>query len=291
MSSAVSKEHQIAGQLAVLLTAFLWSTSGLFIKLLDWHPMVIVGIRGLISAVFILIMRMLFPSPAGAKNLPLPFWAGAIVYAGTIITFVIAVKITTAANAIILQYSAPVWAALLGWWLIKEKPHWEQWGAMVLVFVGLIIFLRNGLASGALLGDGLATLSGIFFAANCVFLRMMKDGNPRDCLLLSHAICAFIGIPFIFIYPPTMTVPSLLSVIYMGVVQLGLASIIYAYGIKRISAVQAMLTATLEPICSPIWVFLIIGEKPSILALLGGGIIIAAVVISSVIGKQREIQQ
>lgn len=291
MSFAVPKEQQIAGQLAVLLTAFLWSTSGLFIKLLDWHPMVIVGTRGLISALFILIMRVLFPSPKNAKNHPFPFWAGAIFYAATIITFVLANKLTTSANAIMLQYSASAWAAFLGWWLIKEKPHWEQWGALVLVFTGLIIFLKDGLGSGALLGDGFGLLSGIFFAANCVFLRMMKDGNPRDCLLMTHVICAVISIPFVFSHPPSLSVSTILAVLYMGIVQLGLASIFYAYGMKRISAVQAMLTATLEPICNPIWVFFIIGEKPSILALFGGGIIIAAVAVSSVIGKQREIKQ
>src|SRR5215469_15145135 len=127
MNPSVSKEHQLAGQLALLLTAVLWSTSGLFIKLLDWHPMVITSVRSSISFVFLLVVRLFAPPPKNIKNQPLPLWAGAVAYALTMFSFVIANKITTAANVIMLQYSAPVWAALLGWKLNKEKPHWEQW--------------------------------------------------------------------------------------------------------------------------------------------------------------------
>ena len=274
--------------MAVLLTAFLWSTSGLFIKLVDWHPMVIASTRSFISVFFILAVRLISPPPKHAKNLPFPLWAGAITYALTMFSFVIANKMTTSANVIMLQYSAPVWAALLGWRLVKEKPHWEQWGAMVLVFAGLLIFLRDGLGSGALLGDGIAVFSGITFGATSVFLRMMKDGNPSDSLLLAHVICAVVGIPFIFLHPPALSISSVLPIIYMGTIQLGLASIIYAYGLKRISALKAMLTAMVEPIFNPIWVLVITGERPSAMALAGGVLIIAAVIASSLIGKRRE---
>ena len=287
MKSTVPKDQQFTGQMALLLSAFLWSTSGLFIKMVPWHPVVITGTRSLISVVFILTVRLIAPPPKGVKNRPFPLWAGAFAYALTMLTFVIANKITTSANVIMLQYSAPVWAALIGWYLIKEKPHWEQWGAIVLVFGGLIIFLWDGLGSGALLGDGIAVLSGIVFGANSVFLRMMKDGNPSDSLLLSHVICAVVGIPFIILYPPSLSLSSVLPVLYMGTIQLGLASIIYAYGMKRISAVQAMLTAIIEPIFNPLWVLIVIGERPSLVALAGGTIIIAAVFSSSLIGRRR----
>ena len=288
MSQANPRQQQIAGQLAVLLTAILWSSSGLFIKLLNWHPMVIIGSRSAFSIVFLLAVRFIVPPQKGVKSHPFPLWAGAAAYALTMLTFVVANKMTTSANVIMLQYSAPVWAALLGWWLCREKPHWEQWGAIVLVLAGLCLFLRDGLGTGALLGDVLSVLSGIAFGANCVFLRMLKNGNPRDAMLLSHVICAVISIPFMFLYPPSLTVPSALSVIYMGIVQLGLASLIYSYGMKRISAVQAMLTAIIEPILNPVWVLVITGEKPTAIALLGGTIIIGSVFASSLIGMRRE---
>ena len=288
MSLAVSKEHQFAGQLAVFATAFLWSTSGLFIKMIDWHPMVIAGTRAFGAAVFLIVVRMIFPVPKSVKGLAFPFWASAITNSLTVITFVVANKLTASANVVLLQYSSPVWTALLGWWLIKEKPRWEHWGALVLVAGGLLIFLHDGLGSGSLLGNGVAVSSGIFVGFNMVFLRMAKEGNLRDALLMSHVLTTVISIPFIFLYPPTLSASSVLPIVYMGPIQQGLASIFFAYGIKRVSAIQAILTATIEPLCNPLWVLLVIGEKPSFQAIIGGGLIFAAVVSSSIIGKQRE---
>ena len=288
MSLTIPKEHQTAGQMAVLATAFLWSTSGLFFKLLPWHPLVISGARCFLAAIFLLCARIVSPPPKGTKNHPFPFWAGAIAYSLTMITFVIANKLTTSANAIVLQYGAPVWAALLSWKLIKEKPHWEQWGALILVIGGLILFFRDGLSSGAFLGDMIAIFSGIVFGANSVFLRMMKDGNPRDSMLMAHVITAFVSIPFIILYPPSLSVSTVLSILYMGLLQIGLASLLFAYGLKRISAIQAMIIAILEPVLNPLWVLIITGEKPSAAALTGGIIILTAILASSIIKRRRE---
>lgn len=215
---------------------------------------------------------------------------GAAVYVFTMLAFVIANKLTTAANAILLQYSAPIWAALLGWLLVKEKPHWEHWGALVLIAVGLPLFFaeHDGLGAGALLGDTLALLSGVSLGANSVFLRMLKDGNPRDSMLLAHIMCAAICTPFFFLYPPTFTVTSTLTILYMGFFQIGAASLLFAYGLTKISAIQAMLIAILEAILNPIWVLAVKGEKPALPSLAGGLLIIAAVIGSSLIGKRRE---
>jgi len=284
----LKKEHRFAGQGAVFATAFLWSTSGLLIKLIPWHPIVITGGRSIITALFLLAVRLIDPPKSGVKNSPLPFWACAIAYSLTLITFVTANKLTTSANAIMLQYGAPIWAALLGWYLLKEKPHWEHWGALVLIICGLFLFFRNSLGSGAFLGDSLAIISGVLFGAHSVLLRVMKDGNPRDALLMAHLITAIVSIPFMILYPPLLSVSTILPIIFMGVVQLGFASVFFTYGLKRISAIQAMLIATAEPVFNPVWVLIFIGEKPSVSALMGGGIIISAVVISSIIGARRE---
>ncbi|GHV41080.1 membrane protein [Spirochaetia bacterium] len=280
------------GQGAIFCCAFLWSTSGLFIKLIDWHPVVIAGTRSLIAALFLLTIRLVFPPRAGSeKNRIGPLCIGAVVYAFTMISFVTANKLTSSANAIVLQYSAPVWAALLGWLLVKEKPHWEHWGALVLVMGGMALFFRDGLSTGHLLGDCIAILSGIFFGAHSVVLRMMKNANPRDSMLLAHVLNAAISVPFIIIYTPQLTLQTVSPIIYMGLIQIGFASVLFAYGIKRVSAVQAMLTAMIEPVLNPVWVLVVTGEKPSVSALLGGGIIIIAVAASSVIGKRRELRQ
>ncbi|MDR0496239.1 MAG: DMT family transporter [Treponema sp.] len=282
------QKERLVGQGAILLTAIFWSTSGILIKLIDWHPIVITCLRSFIAALFLFAARLIAPPAGSVKTKPTVLWASALIFTFTMITFIIANKLTNSANVIMLQYSAPVWAALLGWVLIKEKPHWEHWGALVLVFGGLILFFRDGLGSGAIIGDALSLVSGIFLGLYSVSMRMMKDGNPRDAMLLGHVITTVICLPFIFLYPPSPKAISVIAIILLGTVQIGIASLLFSYGIKRISAVQAMLTATAEPILNPVWVFAITGEKPALTALAGGAIILTAVLSSSFIGMRRD---
>jgi drug/metabolite transporter (DMT)-like permease len=250
--------------------------------------MVIAGLRSLVAALFMLVVKMLFPHRGKRKNKPFPLVAGGMAYALTMICFVIANKLTASANAILLEYSAPVWAALLGWFLIKEKPHWDHWLALGLVMGGLYLFFKDGLAGSSLLGDGIAVLAGIFFGANSVFMRMQKEGNPSDTMLFSHIITSLICLPFLIIFPPVFTSQSVFSILFMGIIQIGCASLLFGYGIKRVPAIQAMLTAMAEPILNPVWVLLVTGERPSLSALIGGSIIVVAVLISTLVGKNRE---
>jgi drug/metabolite transporter (DMT)-like permease len=281
-------EHKFSGQLAVLATAVLWSTSGIAIKVNVWHPMVIAGFRSLLAAIFLIAVRFITRTRINRQNERFPFWAGSLAFASCMICFITANKLTTSANVIMLQYSAPVWAALLGWALVHEKPHWEHWGALVLVCSGLFLFFRDGLSAGAHLGDAISILSGVFLGSSSVFLRMMKKGNPQDAMFMGQLIVAVVCTPFFFLFPPSFDATVIASISFLGIFQAGLASVTFSYGIKRISAVQAMLIATAEPILNPIWVFILIGEKPSLTALAGGIIIIIAVVSSSLIGKYRE---
>jgi drug/metabolite transporter (DMT)-like permease len=271
------------GQGAIFLCAVLWSTSGLFIKLMDWHPIVIAGLRSGIAALFLLAIRLRFPPKWGKNRVPLLLCTG-LAYALSMITFVIANKLTTSANVILLQYSAPAWTALLGWVLIRERLHWEQWGALVLVMVGMMIFFKDSLSGGAFAGNCIAVLSGVLLAANSVLLRMQKDGNTQDSLLAAHVICFCIGIPFVYLHPPAIDGKGIVALLFMGIIQIGLASLLFAYGIKRVSAIQAMLTAMIEPVLNPVWVLLVTGERPTVSALVGGGLIVMAVVVSSLIG-------
>jgi len=297
VSSIISKEHRLAGQGAILLCAFFWSTSGLFIRLVDCHPMVIAGSRSFFAALFLLALRLFFSrrNIANSKAVILRtllkeapvLGACGFGYAATMILFVIANKLTASANAIMLQYTAPVWAALLGWLFLRERPRLEHWAAMVLVGFGMFLVFHGGFAAGSFLGDILALVSGITFAANSVILRAREDNNPADIMLFSHIICAVISVPFFILHPPAPGVKYFLSVIYMGIFQLGMASALFAYGIRRIPAVQAMLTAAIEPVLNPVWVLLALGESPTLSVIAGGGIIIGAVVFSSTLSALR----
>jgi drug/metabolite transporter (DMT)-like permease len=275
------------GQGAVFLCALFWSTGGLCIKLIDWHPIGIAGGRSLIAALFMVGLRFWNPQTRHRKFEIRPLWPAGLAYAATMILFVIANKLTASANAILLQYSAPVWAAVLGGLLLKEKLHWEQWGALIFVMGGLALFFKDGLSSGSLAGDSVALISGIAFGANSVLMRMQRGGTQADAFILAHLITAIFGLPFFFFYTPALSAPAVGALLFLGIVQIGVASLLFAYGIARITAVQAMITAMAEPVLNPVWVLLATGEKPAPSALAGGGIILTAVILSSLAGKNR----
>jgi drug/metabolite transporter (DMT)-like permease len=199
------------------------------------------------------------------------------------ILFVIANNLTASASAILLQYTAPAWAALFGWLLLRERPRWEHWCALVLVCGGLFLVFSSGLAKGSLLGDTLALISGITFGLNSVVLRLKKDGNPADIFIFAHIICVLFSLPFFFLPPPVINAGNILSILFMGIFQSGTASALFAYGIKRVPAVQAMLTAAIEPVLNPVWVLAVTGEKPSLSVLAGGSLIIVAVLFTALI--------
>jgi drug/metabolite transporter (DMT)-like permease len=278
------------GRLAIFFCAILWSSSGLFIKLLDAHPFVIAGLRSLIAALFMFGFRLLFQRrsiASFAKSIKTgAFWASAIAYSATMILFIIANKLTAPANVILLQYSAPVWSLLLSIILLHEKPRRENIISLVMVFAGLILFFKNSLASGSLLGDLLAVCSGIFFGANSVFMRMQKEGNPADSMMTSHILTAIAAIPFYILYPFAANPSSLFAILFMGFIQIGFSSVLYSYGIKRVSALAALIIACIEPILNPVWVLVVTGERPSPSVILGGIIIILAVIVSAV-GKRE----
>ena len=288
MGTHLSGRPGRSGQWAVFFCAVFWSSSGLCIKLIDWHPVVIAGGRSLVAALFMLGARRLNPKTRRRRFDLRPLWPAGLAYSATMILFVIANKLTASANAILLQYSAPVWAAILGWILIGEKLHREQWGALGLAMGGVIMFFKDGLASGSLAGDSIALAYGIAFGVNSVLMRMQREGTPEDSFVLAHLLTAVFSIPFFVSHPPVLILRAAGAILFLGVVQIGVASLLFAYGITRITVVQAMITAMTEPVLNPVWVLLATGEKPGPSALIGGGIIVAATLVSSLGGRNRE---
>jgi drug/metabolite transporter (DMT)-like permease len=274
----------------MLLCVLCWSTSGLFIKFIDWHPLVIAGLRSGIAAVFMLLFqgKSLFqavtPRAQRAASGKTPgaglFLAAVFSSAGTKILYVAANKLTSPANAILLHHSAPVWAAFLGWFLAGERPGKRQWAALGFVYAGLLLFFVEGLKSGNIAGDGVALAAGICFGASMVFLRMNREGSPALCLFLSHCVPFVAGLPFILARPPVLTLTSTAAILFLGIVQVGTGSLLYAYSIKRLRAIDAIFIAQLEPVLNAVWIFVFLGEAPALLTATGGIILIGAVLLS-----------
>lgn len=261
--------------LYLTLAAILWSTSGLFVKILNLQPISILAGRSIFASVVFLIYLRRIPTRFNRWQL---LAAGAFIL--TQFLFVTSTKMTTAANSIFLQYTAPIYIVLLAYWFLREKPSRTDYISMVVIFLGLTLFFGDELSTEGLYGNILAILSGVTSAVMMVAFRAQKDGNPAESNLIAFLVTATFGFPFLL--KETWTVNSWLILAFLGVVQIGLAFIFFTQGIKHIPALEANLIGTLEPVLNPIWVFLFYGESMGRFALLGGLVVLGGVILSAV---------
>jgi drug/metabolite transporter (DMT)-like permease len=268
---------------AMAATAFLWSSAGLFIKVIDWNPFAIAGTRSLISSLVILAWL----------RRPKFHWSfaqvgAAVASSATMLLFVSANKTTSAANAILLQYIGPVFTAIIGAWILKERARIEHWVAFIFVAAGMVLLFMDKLGGGRLLGNVLAVLSGLVFSFYYIFMRRQKDGSPLESILLAHWLTAVIGLGVALFLPrPVFSWQAAGAIAALGVFQVGLSAILFTAAIKRIPAVFANLIAVIEPVFNPLWVFLALGEAPGLHAIAGGLVIIVAVTGASIISARR----
>ena len=260
----------------IFLTALLWSSGGLLIKSIDLNPIAIAGYRSLISAIFL----SLFLRGTKLGNLKSVF-AGAFFYAATVILFVVSNKMTTAANVILLQYSAPVWAALIGARFLKETVKLRDWFFILAMIAGIFLFFFDELSFDGWWGNILAILSGISFAGTVVFMRSLKDSSPLVMVFLGNILAAVACIPFSAgLIRFEEHLPLLLV---LGIFQLGLPYILYSIAVKSVHAVEATLIASIEAILNPLWVFLLLSERPGFWSLIGGVLVFTTVTAYGVI--------
>ena len=263
------------GIILVVMASVFWSIGGLLMKMVTWNGFAISGIRAIIAAMII------FPF---IKKLDFKFTKMRIIsiiaYTGATTIFALANKHTTAANAILLQYTAPIYAAIMGYFFLKEKIYKKDIFAIIIIMIGMILFVKDGLKSGNLFGDFLGLLSGISFAGVSVTLRMDKDNDPMQNVFWGNIVGFIIAIPFM--KGIELTTPNIIGALSLGIFQLGTAYVLYVKGLKYVSALEGVLIPMLEPILNPIWVMLVVGEKPGTLAIIGGVIIISGVLIREI---------
>ena len=271
-------EHN-KGILAVFLTAILWSSGGLFIKLISLSSMQLSFFRCLIAAV---IFAVLFRKKILKVNISALF--NSLAYAAVLILFVIATKTTTAANAIFLQSTAPIYVLIFEPVLTKTK--WERINIITIAvcFVGMILFFMGDLTPGDIEGNIAALLAGIAFAT---FFLGMKKNDPKygeSSIFYGNIIVALFCIPFITDMN-SISLQDFAMVSFLGVFQIAFAYALFSYGLKRIIAVEASIISMFEPVLNPIWVFIGYGEVPSFYAIIGGIIIITAITVRTLISN------
>jgi drug/metabolite transporter (DMT)-like permease len=255
-------------------TAVLWSLGGLLIKSVDWNPAAIAGTRSAIAAalLWVILRRVRFEWSWSQ-------FALAASYAGTVILFVSATKLTTAANAILLQYTAPVWVAVFGRWFLGEKARLLDWLTILAVFAGMGVFFLDTLSTTGSWGNLIAIASGVCFAWLVLFMRRQKHGSTLESILLGNLFTALVCLPAYF--KPGPNPEGWLTLSILGLFQLGLSYILFAVAIRSVTAIEAILVPVIEPILNPLWVLLFIGERPGRWALLGGFVVLSAITARS----------
>jgi drug/metabolite transporter (DMT)-like permease len=259
--------------LMLFLAAIFYSTSGVLIKLVALPPLSIAGWRSLIAGGAILLLCK--------KSVKRSWGINAILAAAGMglccICFVVATKLTTAANAIVILYTASAYVAVLAPKMLGEPTRRQDWYFLVLVLTGICLFFMDHLSLRGALGILIAILGSISYAICAIFLRKSRSGSTAWPLALGNLIAAGFCLPFMFDQVPTPM--DWLGLAGLGIISLGAGNAVFSYAIKRVRALEAVLIPSIETLLNPMWVFLATGEVPGTWALIGASLVLAAVTL------------
>jgi len=262
--------------LYALAAALLWSTGGLFIK---WTTLS--GLELSCWRSFFALFTVAFFTRHEGFRLNGVTAIASLLYAVLLILFVLATKTTTAANAIFLQYTAPVYLLILEPVIYKEKFRSRDLITVLVCLGGMGLFFVGQLRPQDVTGNVLALASGLCFALYFLLLRhpRAREVNRASSVIYGNALAVLITLPWGLATLSTITGHDLIGVAYLGVVQLGIAYTVFTTAMARgVRSLDAGIVCYVEPVLNPVWVFLVLGERPSNWALLGGTIIVAAVI-------------
>ncbi len=311
-SSENSATPKISPVALVVIAVLLWSTGGLFIKLTTLDAFQVTFFRSLLAGITVLIVTR----KAGLRINGFGVMCS-IIYATLLFLFVWATKHTTAANAIFLQYTAPIYILILAPFLIGEKFHVKDLVTIIFCIGGMSLFFVGDLSIGDYQGNIAALGSGIFLGLYIMLLKhpravgrpetgdgrqeivssplpstpvveasRTKDQRPKTALnpvitvIYGNFLLAFLTLPSGVAALPTMTSMDAFAVAFLGIFQIGISYILFIKGVTGgTRPLDASIIGFIEPLLNPVWVFLFVGERPSNWAILGGIIIIATVVV------------
>ena len=276
------ERKQKRGTFFVLLASLLFSIGGLCVKLIPWSALSINGARTLIG---VLVIGLYLLVSRHRLKWNLPVLLGALSTFGTTTLYTVANKLTTAANAIVLQFTAPVFVILFMIFLFHVKPQKLDVLTCGVVLFGVLLFFIDGLRAGNMLGNLVAVLSGVCYAG--VFLMNASEkADALSSVFFGQLAAAVIFTPFCLGETDFSPAP-MLALFALGALQVGLAYIFLSLGIRTTPPVTASLITGLEPVLNPVWVALFYGERISPTALAGAVIVIGAIVGYNVLKSKR----
>ncbi len=279
---SLKTQASVSPLLPVVGAAVLWSTGGLFIKAIQLSAFELSFGRSLLAAITIAIF-----TPREGFGINKISAITSILYAALIILFVLATKLTTAANAIFLQYAAPVYVLLLEPIFYKEKFRGRDFITVALCLGGMTLFFVGKLRPQDVSGNLLALASGVAFALFVLLMRHSKarDVNRASSAIYGNLIAVAICTPwFLGAAKRGISATDFACIAYLGIVQIGFAYLLFTLAMARgVRSLDAGIIGYIEPVLNPVWVFLFIGERPSGWALIGGLIIVTSVIFHTLI--------
>ncbi len=276
-----------AARLEILLAALLFSTGGAAIKATSFSGWQVAGFRAGVAA---LVLLAFVPA---SRRLSWRALLVGVVQAATFVSFVLANKLTTAASAVFLQASAPLWLVLLGPLLLGERVRRSDAPFMATILGGLVLLFGgapqpSATAPDTVAGNLVGAFSGLMWALTLAGLRWAERHRAGDAEVTAASatmwgnVFGFFGCLPLALPVAGATATDWALIVYLGVFQVGLAYVFLTRGLGRLTAVEVSLLLLLEPALSPFWAWLVHGETPGLLASLGGAVILAATTVRSV---------
>ena len=274
------------GPLMMLIACILFSTGGILCKLIPWSPLAINGVRNLFGGCLIGIYLL---ATHHRLRFNLTIFIGAVCMGGVTTLFIVANKLTTAANAIILQYSAPIWLILLSALLLKKKPLVKDVITIVIVLIGIVFFFLDGIGSGTTWGNIAGLGAGLFYSG-LFLLNSLPNADALSSLFIGQIGTGVLMSPLVFRESDFSVVP-VVTVICLGLFQVGLGYVFFNLVTKYTAPVTASIIAGIEPILNSVLVMIFWGEMLKPLALIGAVIVIAAILIYNIISARKPREQ
>lgn len=277
----MKKENR--AMLEMLMCAALWSIAGIFIKLIPWNSFVISALRSFFAGLTVLVyIRIKGYKIVINRQTLIPGLLLGLVY----IAFVAANKLTTAANAIVLQFTDPIFIVIFSALFFGQRFKKRDFIAVICTFIGIGMFFLDQLSEGYLIGNFVAIFAGACLGGMFIAMGKAETQERFSAMLVGQAVAFIFGLPFIITTKPEFSALPVLYIIILGVLQLGIPYILYGRAAEHCPPLACSLFGALEPLLNPVWVLIFDGEKPGLFALIGGVIVIVSVTVWCIAGNK-----
>lgn len=268
----------------MLICATLWSIAGIFMKLLPWNGFAVASLRSLIAgltiAAYILIRgkRIIINRRTLVTG----------VFTACVYTcFAVANKLTTAANAIVLQFTSPVFIVIFSALILKKRIRRSDALVVSFTLLGIALFFFDQLRPGYILGNFVAIAAGMFMAGMFMAVGELEGEQRFSGILIGQSLTFLVGLPFVIATRPEFTAVTTLSILILGVFQLGISYILYVESSKYCPPLACCLLGAAEPLLNPVWVLIFDGERPGVFSLIGGVIVVVSITLWCVFGQEK----